>query len=177
VAKFLKKLMADQVRDALDAAPQCLVVNLGEIDAEKDVALRSELRLKGARLRVVHNRTARHALDDRRKGLATLMTGQVALALPQEEDPDMVTLAKTLLAAQVAKTIQIRGGWVDGELLDREGVELLAKSPDKHTLRGMLAGAINGAARGLAVSLSGVGGGLARCLKQKIDKSGDTPSE
>ena len=66
---------------------------------------------------------------------------------------------------------------MDGEILDQAGVRLLAASPDKPTLRGMLAGVIAGSARGLAVSLRGVGEGLARCLQARIDQSTDSQTE
>jgi len=52
-----------------------------------------------------------------------------------------------------------------------------AASPDKPTLRGMLAGVVVGSARGLAVSLKGVGEGLARCLQARIDQSTDSQTE
>ena len=170
--KELKHSMAAEVKAELDNSPNLLVIGLLAMDAEKNLALRNTLRGQGARLRVIHNRCSRYALDDARKGVGEYFVGQTALALA--EDPEAaIPVAKTLVEAARKKSVEVRGGFVDGEMLDKAGVELLANSPDKHTLRGMLAGVINGPARAIAVSLQAVGGGIARCLQARIDESGE----
>jgi len=177
MAKEIKKLMAAEVRADLATSPNLLVLTLVRMDAEADATLRNDLRGLGARMRVVHNRTSRHALDEARKGLAELFTGQTALTLIPGEDPDLVQIAKTLVTAARKKTLQVRGGYIDGEVVDRAGVELLARSPDKQTLRGMLLSATMGSARGIACAIQAVGGGLARCLQERIDLTGSEPDE
>ena len=72
------------------------------------------------------------------------------------------------------KKIEIRGGFVEGEYLDQAGVETLAGSPDKLTLRAMMLGAISGSARGIAASVNGVAAGIARCLQARIDQNNET---
>jgi len=176
MAKELKRIMADEVRTDLEASPNLLVVGLAEMDAEKNHKLRSELRGQGARLRIVHNRTSRHALDEARKGLGDLFVGQTALALGEAET-EFIPIAKILVDAAKKKTLELRGGYVDGELLDKAGLQALAACPDKPTLRAMLLGTINGSARGIAVSLSAVGGGIARCLQERIEKTGGEPGD
>jgi large subunit ribosomal protein L10 len=173
----LKQTMAEELRGQLEASPNVLVVGLGAMDAEENHALRDTLRAYGARLRVIHNRTSRFALDEARRDLAAHFAGPTALTLVDREDPDMVVIAKTLVDAERAKRVEVRGGFVDGEILDRAGVRFLAASPDKPTLRGMLAGVVVGSARGLAASLQGVGAGLARCLQARIDQSNDSQTE
>jgi large subunit ribosomal protein L10 len=168
--KELKRLMADELKAELDASPNLMVVRLNPMTAETNYALRTTLREQGAHLRVIHNRTTRFSLDDARKPLGEYFSGQTALTLLPGEDPDFVSIAKALMDAQKAKSIEVRGAFVDGEVLDGAGVDLLSKSPDKPTLRGMLAGAILGPARGIAVALNAVGGGLARCLQARIEQ-------
>ena len=177
MAKELKQLMAQEVRSDLEAACNVLVVGIESMDAAKTHALRTTLRNAGARLRVIHNRTCRFALEEARKGLGEYFLGPTALTLVPDEESDIVSIAKTLVDAQRQKSIRVRGAWVDGELLDRKGVEILAAIPDKKTLRGMLCSAILGPARGIAVSLQAVGGGLARCLQARIDQSTDSQTE
>jgi len=166
----LKHSMADELRTELDACEHLLVVGLNPMDAAATHELRTTLRGHGAQLRVIHNRTSRHALDERRKALGGFFKGQTAVTLAPGEDPDIVGIAKALVDAQRLKRVDVRGGFVDGEVLDGPGVELLARSPDKPTLRAMLCGAVLGPARGLAAVLQGVPGGLARCLQARIDK-------
>jgi len=173
----LKQIMAEELRGQLEASPNVLVVGLTAMDAGENHALRNTLRSYGARLRIIRNRTTRFALDEARKEIGAFFVGPTALTLVEQEDPDMVVIAKTLVDAEKKKHLEVRGGFVDGEVLDRAGVRFLAASPDKPTLRGMLAGVLVGSARGLAVSLRGVGVGLARCLQARIDQSTDSETE
>jgi large subunit ribosomal protein L10 len=167
----LKHAMAEEVKTKFDASPNLLVVGLLEMNAEQNFELRTRLRSEGVRLRVIHNRTSRFALDEPRQGLAEFFVGQTAVAVGTAET-EFIPVAKTLVEAARKKTLELRGGYVDGELFDKAGFVALAKSPDKLTLRAMLAGAISGPARGIAASMNAVGSGLARCLQQRIDEGG-----
>jgi large subunit ribosomal protein L10 len=166
----LKHLMADELRKDLDGSPNLLVIGLLPMDAAGNVDLRNKLRARGARLRVVHNRTSRHALDEARRPLGEFFEGATGLTLVPGAEPDMGSVAKTLLEIARLKRIEIRGGFVEGQILDKGGVELLARSPDKKTLRAMMCGAILGPARGLAGALNALGSGMARCLKARMEK-------
>jgi len=175
--KELKHQMAHEVREELDASPNVLVIGLLPMNAETTVSLRTRVREQGGRLRVIHNRTSRYALDDGRKDLAQYFKGPTAIAVGDRPDTEFIPLAKALLDAARAKNVELRGGWVDGELLDAAGVEALAKSPDKPTLRAMLCGAILGPGRGLAVAMHAVAGGLARCMQARIDNEGNEENQ
>jgi large subunit ribosomal protein L10 len=173
MSKALKQMMADDLRANLEAVDDVLVVGLLPMDAGTNPELRHQLRELGGRLRVIHNRTAAHALGDERKDLARFFGGQTAVAFGGEAIP----VAKTLVEAAKKKSVEVRGGFVEGEVLDAEGVRILASSPDKPTLRGMLAGAILGTGRGIAVSLNALGEGIARCLQARVDQSEDSSNE
>lgn len=168
--KELKRLMADELRRDLESSPNLFVIGLLPMDAAATFDLRNKLRAKGARLRVIHNRTSDHALDEARRPLAEFFARSTGLTLVPGEEPDMGSVAKTLFEIAKKKQIEIRGGFVEGQVLDKGGVELLAKSPDKKTLRAMMCGALLGPARGLAATLSAVPAGLARCLKARMEK-------
>ena len=173
MSKALKQMMANDLRADLEAADDLLVVGLLPMDASTNHELRRKLREVGGRLRVIHNRTAAHALGDDRKDLARFFGGQTALAVGGEA----IAVAGVLVDASKKKSVEVRGGFVEGEVLDAEGIRILAMSPDRPTLRGMIACAILGSGRGIAVSLNAVGGGLARCLQARIDQSEDSSTE
>jgi len=166
----LKQMMAEELRRDLETSPNVLVIGLLPMDAAGTFELRGRLRAKGARLRVVHNRTSRHALDEAKRPLGAFFKGATGLTLVPGAEPDMGAVAKALLEIAKLKKIEIRGGLVEGQILDKGGVELLARSPDKKTLRAMMCGAILGPARGLAGALNAVTAGLARCLNARIEK-------
>ncbi len=168
--KELKRMMAEELRRDLEGSPNLLVIGLNPMDAAATFDLRSKLRAKGARLRVIHNRTSGHALDEARRPLADLFERATGLTLVPGDEPDMGSVAKTLVEVARKKQIEIRGGFVEGQVLDKSGVELLARSPDKKTLRAMMCGALLGPARGIAGALNAVTAGLARCLNARIEK-------
>ena len=66
MAKVLKQLLASQLRKAVHGSEGAIFVNLGPMTVEQNMKLRGFLRQKagGARLRVLHNRTARVALKE-----------------------------------------------------------------------------------------------------------------
>jgi large subunit ribosomal protein L10 len=168
--KELKRAMADELRKDLDGSPNLLVVGLLPMDSAATFDLRNRLRERGARLRMIQNRTSCHALDEARKPLGEYFDGQTGLTLVPGAEPDMGSIARTLVEIARLKRIEIRGGFVEGQVLDKGGVELLARTPDKKTLRAMLCGALLGPARGIAAALQAVPTGLARCLKERIEK-------
>ncbi|MHC4940390.1 MAG: 50S ribosomal protein L10 [Planctomycetota bacterium] len=172
MSKELKHMMAEAVKVDLDRSPNVLVLGLLPLNAENTHNLRKSLRENGGSMRVIHNRTTKHALDDDRKGLGDFFTGQTAIAIGESEETDFIGLAKLFVDAQKKKHVECRGGYVDGELFDKAGFEALAQSPDKPTLRAMLCGAILGPGRGLATIMNAVGGGMARCIQQRVDEGG-----
>jgi len=171
MSKELKRMMAEAVQVELDRSENVLVLGLLPLNAEDTHELRTTLRGHGARLRVIHNRTTLHALDENRKGLGEYFVGQTAIAVAESEETDFIGVAKALVGAAKKKQLECRGGYFDGELFDKEGFEALAKSPNKQTLRGMLCCAILGPGRGLATLMNAVGGGMARCMQQRIDEA------
>ena len=70
------------------------------------------------------------------------------------------------------KTLVLKGAVAEGEFFDAKGVAVLAKMPDKRTLRAMLATGIISAGRGLATTIAAPGASLARVLQARIDKQG-----
>ncbi|MFQ5844891.1 MAG: 50S ribosomal protein L10, partial [Planctomycetota bacterium] len=123
--KLMKRRMADEVRKLLEGVDDVLVVGLEPMDTERNLELRNRIRGEGGRLRVVHNRTARFGLEKRLEGLGPWLRGQTALALGREAIP----LARALVEAAQLNLVRVRGGLVEGELLDAAGVRALAAIP------------------------------------------------
>ena len=168
----VKLWMAAEVEGLLESG-DVLVVGLKPMDAQQTHGLRARLREGGARLRVVHNRTSRFALGEKHRALADHFRGQTAIALGGE----VIALAKALVEAATKNLVELRGGFVEGDIVDAAALRELAAIPDKPTLLGMLLSAVLGSARGLAVSVNGVGAGLARCLQARVDQAGGAPEE
>src|SRR5262245_7471423 len=88
MAKSLKTMLTSQLQKDLATTTGCLVLDPGPMTVEGAMAFRKELREKagGARLRVLHNRTARHALEGawlkggENKPLRGMLKGSCAVA-------------------------------------------------------------------------------------------------
>jgi large subunit ribosomal protein L10 len=175
MAKTLKNLLTSQLQKELSGTNGCLVLDPGPMTVESAMAFRKELREKagGARLRVIQNRTARHALEGAwLKGpsepLRKLLRGSTAIVFG---GAGPVPIAKVVVEwRKKAKTVLVKGAVADGEVLAGKDAEHLATLPGLHELRGMLVGLIAGGPRGLAATVNGVLSGLVRVLKAHVDK-------
>ncbi len=100
--------------------------------------------------------------------LAKHLEGPTAVAIAFEEPSAM---AKVLVAfAKDNQKFKIKGGVVEGELIDPAGVASLALLPSKLELRGMLAGTLQSPLRNLAGTLQSLLGHLRNALEQRQQK-------
>lgn len=104
--------------------------------------LRAQLRLQGAHYEVVKNTLIKRAITGTpMENLAADFTGPTAIVY----HPEDVTLpSKILLEFQKKnEALVIRRGWLNGTLLDANGVEALSKMPGKDELRAKLLAVFN----------------------------------
>ena len=100
--------------------------------------------------------------------LAKHLEGPTAVAIAFDEPSAM---AKVLVAfAKDNQKFRIKGGVVEGELIDPAGVATLALLPSKQELRGMLAGTLQSPLRNLAGTLQSLLGHLRNALEQRQQK-------
>ena len=100
--------------------------------------------------------------------IAMHLQGPTAIAIAFEEPSAM---AKVLVAyAKENEKFRIKGGVVDGELVDPADVAVLAQLPSKLELRGMLAGTLQSPLRNLAGTLQSLLGHLRNALEQRQQK-------
>ena len=114
------------------------------------------------------NRLARIALKGTEfEHIADSFVGPTAIAV--SDDP----VAAAKVAVDYAKTndkLQIIGGALGGQVLDKNGVEALAKLPSLDELRGRLVGVIQAPAQKVAAVLQAPGGQLARVFNAYAQK-------
>jgi large subunit ribosomal protein L10 len=130
--------------------------------------LRRQMRDQGARYKVAKNRLARLALDGTQfEGLKPLLEGQTALAW--SDDP--VAAAKVAVDyANKNKKLEIIGGAYGERVLDAEGIEQLAKTPDLEESRAKIVGLLQTPASRVASVLQAPGGQIARVLAAYAEK-------
>jgi len=176
MAKALKLMLSSQLQDALrESASGLMVIDPGPMPVESVMEFRRDLREKagGARLRIVHNRTARVAMkslgyEDSEDAVTGMLAGPSAVVYGGDGP---IPIARVVREWRFKfKKLKVKGAVADGEVLSREEAEGLADMPDLPQLRGMLAGAIASPARGIAASLAAVLCGLARVVQAHADE-------
>jgi large subunit ribosomal protein L10 len=124
--------------------------------------LRTRMLEAGASFKVTKNRLTRLALKDTDfESLTDLMTGPIALAY----STDPVAAAKTAVNfSKDNEKLVILGGVFNGQSLDVDGVNNLAKLPSLDELRGKIVGMISTPATRIAGVLSAPAGQLVRVV-------------
>ena len=181
MAKALKRMMVREYEQVLDEVDGLIVVDPGPMSVEVNQEFRRDLREKagGARMQIIHNRTVRIALEKAFYGnqpdaLTTVLRGPSAIVFGGDGP---IPIAKVLREwRRKFKSLRVKGGVSEGEVLDAGEVEGLADLPSRDDLRAMLLSTVMGPARGIVGSLEAVYGGIARVLQARVDQDGDAAS-
>ena len=146
--------LSEKIRNSVSG----VVVNYQGITVEDDTKLRKELREAGVSYQVVKNTLTGRACEECGYGdIKQYLSGMTAIAVSPE---DAVAPAKILKQyADKIESFDLKGGFVEGKVLDKAGVEELAAIPPKPMLVGKMLGSLQKSLYGLAY-----------VLQAKIDK-------
>ncbi|MGI6403738.1 MAG: 50S ribosomal protein L10 [Oscillospiraceae bacterium] len=159
--------LAEQMKNAVAG----VLVDYKGINVQNDTKLRKELREAGVNYMVVKNSLLRRAADKvGYEALRDVLVGSTALALSEN---DMVAAAKILCKyAEGSKgAFTIKAGFVEGNLLDVDGVNQLSKLPSREELVAMTLRGLNAPISGFANVLNANIRGLVIALNQIAEKS------
>lgn len=132
-----KSAVIDRLRDSLANVPAVVVADFQGLTVEHTTKLRGQLRQAGVHYEVVKNTLAKAAVQGTPKAsMAKLLKGNSAIAF-HPDDPSIAAKVIRDFAKENDK-LGIRGGWVDGQVLDVAGVQVLATLPGKDELRARL---------------------------------------
>jgi large subunit ribosomal protein L10 len=137
--------------------------------------LRRQIRTGGAgefEYRVARNSVLRRAVADLDvAGLTEHFDGPTAIAISFS---DPVGLAKILSDfAKDHEVFELKGGVVDGEVIDTEQIAALAKLPSMDALRGMIIGLLQAPATKLVRLITEPGAQLARLVEARRAQQGE----
>lgn len=146
-----KKEQVQVLAEKFKKAKMIVLTEYRGISVEDDTKLRSTIRQNGDEYAVVKNSIITHAAKEAGiEGLETL-EGPTAVVIGYE---DYVTPAKAVNDyAKSHDFYTIKSGVMDGKVIDVNEVKKLANLPSKETLYAMLASALLGNIRNLAVVL------------------------
>ncbi len=159
----------ESLREKLARANSTLAVDYRGLTVGQSQELRRRLRraAEGAvEYRVTKNTLLRRAVSDGPwAGLGSFLDGPTAIAIAFE---DASAVARALCDfAKEHEKLQIKGGMVDGQVVDPAQIQRLAALPSKQELRAQLAGTLQSPLRNLAGTLMALLGHLRNALEQR----------
>ena len=134
-----KKQIVSDLAGKLSSSVAGVIVDYKGITVADDTKLRKELREAGVEYTVVKNTLLRFAAKE--AGL---------------EDPIAAAKILSKYAEGSKGKFSIKAGFMEGKVLDLEGVDRLAKLPSKEQLLVQLLSVLNGNLRGLAIALNAI---------------------
>jgi len=170
MSKYVKNLIAEDLRERLRNIHDALLVNMVGLNANANTRLRAELRNKNIHVMVIKNSLAARATEG--TPLAPLFEGLGGTAAICWGAEDIVSLAKEitrLVRDDKNAPFQTRAGVMDGERLDAAAVERVSKWPSRTEQLSIVLGQILSPGAMLASQLNSVGGALASQIEQRGD--------
>ena len=163
-----KENQVESLKTAIEGANAMVMVDYRGLTVPDANALRAKLREADGEYRyhVTKNTLAKRAFEGTEFAVGTeYLSGPTAIAFCYDE---VSVLAKALVDyAKDNEKLEIKGGVVDGEIVDLKVIQALAAVPTKHELRGMLAGTLQAPLRNLAGTLYSLMGHLRNALEQR----------
>ena len=157
-----------EIRDRLAGSAATLLTHYRGLSVKEMKQLRRELSASSAELRVVKNTLAKRAVADAGiEGLDELLEGPTSLVFCAD---DPVGPAKALKKfAKEHPDLVIRGGYLDGAVMDAEEATRLADLASREELLATFAGLMQGALAGFARLLQAPLAHQARLMQALID--------
>ena len=163
-----KTKLVDELHATFGEATSVVLTHQVGLTVSESNAIRQKMRQAGARYKVTKNRIAKIALHGTKfEALSDQFTGPTAIGTSS----DPVAAAKTLVAfAKDNDKLSVIGGAIDGRLLDKAGVEALARLPSLDALRSKIVGILQAPATQLARVTQAPASKLARVIQARADQ-------
>jgi len=178
-----KEEQVSLLREKITAAQALVAVDYRGLNVTESNVLRAKLREAGEgrniEYRVAKNTLVKLALEGTaNQPLQSFCSGPTAVAFAFDEP---AVLAKILVEySKEIDKFKMKGGVMDGQALDLDSIEQLARLPGKQELRAMLAGTLQAPLRNLAGTLQALLGHVRNALEERqkqLEASGGAPAE
>lgn len=157
----LKQPVVQEISDRIDGAQGLVLVDHRGLTVQQDTELRRQLREAGVFYKVYKNTMMNFAFKGTAfEGLSDLLNGPSAIAVSKD---DATAPARIICEfAKNAKNLEVKGGVVEGRVIDVKGVEEVSQIPSREILLGRLLG-----------SMQSPVANFARVIKQIAEKDGE----
>ncbi len=152
-----KKQVVAELAERLKNSAAGVLVDYKGINVEQDTKLRKSFREAGVKYEVVKNTLLKLAV--REAGLDELeavLDGTTAIATSADDAVAPAKVFKDFVKENSTLEVSFKSGFADGKVLSIDEINALADLPSREALLTMLASALLGTVRGLAVALNAV---------------------
>jgi len=153
------KIKAEQVaviEDKAKRAKGVVLVDYRGLTVAEDTEMRNNLRKAGVEYKVLKNRLVLRAFNNvGYEGFDKVLEGPTAVAFSYDD----ATAPARIVMESVKKTnnkISVKGGIVEGKILDANGIVAVSNIPSKEVLLSQLLGLLTSPMRSLAIAVSEV---------------------
>jgi len=165
VARPEKEAVVKELTDKFGTAKSLVITDYLGLNVAEITELRSKLREAGVEFKVVKNTLATIAANDvEMEEMTEFFSGPTAIAFGEE---DAVSPAKILVEyAKEHEVLEIKAGFLNGEIISKEKVESLAEIPSREELLAKAFASMKAPLSGLVNVLQGNIRGLVQVLNQ-----------
>ena len=167
--KAFKNEKIDEIKETVAKAKVAIVSDYRGLSVAEITDLRRRLQKEDGDYTVVKNTLAKVAIKDTPfEGLEEFLTGPSAIAFGFGDE---VSPAKVILQylKEEKKDNEIKGGVLDGKVINSDEVKAISNLPSKQELIGKIMGSLNSPAQGLTNTINGVARALV-CAMEEVRK-------
>lgn len=158
-----------QLRDALSNLPAFILLDYAGMTVEEATNLRNKFRDGECKYQVYKNSVIHYAVKGtRHEPVSPLLTGMTGLAYSPADPGAAARVAREF--ARDAKNFKIKGGIIEGTVLDAAGVDRLADMPGPRELKAQFLALLNTPATSMVRVLSAAPQSLLYVLNARKDK-------
>lgn len=140
--RLTKHEQSSRLREALTDVPAFILLDYTGITVSQATDLRNKFREGQCKYQVFKNSVVHYAIQGtRHEPVSSLLTGMTAIAYSQTDPGAAARIARDF--AREAKNFKIKGGVVEGTVLDAAGVNSLADMPGPRELKSMFLALLN----------------------------------
>jgi large subunit ribosomal protein L10 len=130
-----KEQVLGEIKESWKNVSSIVIADYRGITVPVVTAMRDDFRKHGCHYRVIKNSLVKIAVKgSKMEPITTLMTGTTAVIWTTGEAPQPPAVIALKWAKDEPK-FQIKGGYYEGQVLDKAGIDMLAKMPGKNEIR------------------------------------------
>lgn len=144
------------ITEKMSKAQSIVFVNYRGLTVEEDTNLRNLFRAAGVEYAVLKNAMVERSADilGIDASVRTYLAGPTAVAFGVNDPVAPAKIAKDFI--KKAKKCEIKGGIVNGKVVNAKGIEALAELPSREVLIARILGSMNAPITGLAIALNAI---------------------